>query len=169
MKITTHRTVILLVVVYGCEAWFLTLREKHRLRVFENRMVRKIFGLKRHDVTGEWRRLLNKELYDLQSSPNIIQVIKSRRMRWTGQVACMEERTGTYRVLVGQPERSDYFEDVGVYLSIIKKVDIQEVEWEGTNLTDLALVWLWIGTGGGLVSAVINLPVPKTVKNFFTS
>lgn len=81
----------------------------------------------------------------------------------------MEERTGTYRVLVGQPERSDYFEDVGVYLSIIKKVDIQEVEWEGTNLTDLALVWLWIGTGGRLVSAVINLPVPKTAKNFFTS
>jgi len=108
MKIKTYRTVILLVVVYGCEAWFLTLREKQRLRVFENRMVRKIFGPKRHDVTGEWRRLLNKELYELQSSPNIIEVTKSRRMRWTGQEACMEERTGAYRALVGKPEGRYY-------------------------------------------------------------
>jgi hypothetical protein len=138
MKIKTYRTMILLVVVYECEAWFLTLREKHRLKVFENRMLRKIFGPKRHEVTGEWRRLLNNELNDLQSSPNIIQVIKSRRMKWTGQVACMEERTGAYRGLVGQREGTDYFEDLGVYLSIIKKM-AQEVEWEGTNLTDLAL------------------------------
>jgi len=95
-----------------------TLREKHRLKVFENRMLRKILGPKRHKVTGEWRRLLKQELYDLQSSPNIIQVTKSRRMRWRGQVACMEERTGAYKVLVGQPEGRDYCEDLSVYLSI---------------------------------------------------
>ena len=63
MKIKTYKTIILLVVLYGCEAWFLTLREKHRLRVLKNRMLRKVFGPKRHEITGEWRRLLNKELF----------------------------------------------------------------------------------------------------------
>jgi hypothetical protein len=72
------------VVLYGCETWFLTLREEHRLRVFENRVLRRIFGPKRDKVTGGWRRLHNEELNDLYSSPNIIQVIKTRRMRWAG-------------------------------------------------------------------------------------
>jgi hypothetical protein len=84
MKIKTHRTVILPVVLYGCKAWSLTLREKHRLKMFENTMLRKICGPKRDDVTGKWRRLHNRELYHLYSSPNIIWVIKSRRMRWAG-------------------------------------------------------------------------------------
>jgi hypothetical protein len=122
-----------MVVLYGCEAWFLTLREKHRLRVSETRMLKKIPGPKRHEVTGEWRRLLNKELYDLQSSPNIIRVIKSRRMRWTGQVACMEERTGAYRFLVGQPEGRDYLEDLFMYLSIIRKWIFKK--WNGKTQT----------------------------------
>ena len=132
MKIKTHRTVSLLVVLYGCEAWFLTLRDKHRLRVFENRLLRKISGPKRHEVTGEWRRLLNNELHDLQSSPNIIWVIKSR-MRWTGQVACMEKRTAVYRVLVGQPEGRNYFEELSVYLSIIRKLTFKK--WNGKAQT----------------------------------
>jgi hypothetical protein len=68
-------------VLYGCEKWFLTLRKELRLRVFENRMLRKIFGLKRDEVTGDWRKLHNKELCDLYSSPSIIRIIKSRRMR----------------------------------------------------------------------------------------
>jgi hypothetical protein len=77
------------VVLYGCETWSLTLREGHRLRVFKNRVLRRIFGPKRDEVTGEWRRLHNEELNDLYSSPNIIRVIKSRRMRWVGHVAGM--------------------------------------------------------------------------------
>jgi hypothetical protein len=74
----------------------------HRLRVFENRVLRKIFGPKRGEITREWRRLHNKELSDLYCSPNTIRVIKSRRMRWAGQVARMEDREGAYRVLVGR-------------------------------------------------------------------
>jgi hypothetical protein len=80
------------------------LREERRLRVFENRVLRRVFGPKRDEVTGEWRKLHNEELNDLYSSPNIIWVIKSRIMRWAGHVACMEERRGAYRVLVGKPE-----------------------------------------------------------------
>jgi hypothetical protein len=72
--------------------WSLALREEHRLRVFENRVLRGIFGAKRDEVTGEWRRLLKEELYDLYSSSNIIRVIKSRRIRWTGHVVRVGER-----------------------------------------------------------------------------
>jgi hypothetical protein len=81
-----------------------TLREEHRLRVFENRVLRKIFGLKKDEVKGEWRRLHNEELNDLYSSPNIIRVIKSKRMRWAGHVARMGEGRGAYRILVESPE-----------------------------------------------------------------
>jgi len=87
MKI--YRTIILPVVLYGRETWLLTLREERRLRVFENRVLRRVFGPKRDQVTGKWRKLFNEELMDPYSSPNIIRVIKSRRMRWTGQVAHM--------------------------------------------------------------------------------
>jgi hypothetical protein len=80
------------------------LREKHRLRVFENRVLREIFGRKREEVTGEWRRLHNEELNDLYSSPNIIRVIKSRRMTWSGNVALIVDRRHAYRVLVRRPE-----------------------------------------------------------------
>jgi hypothetical protein len=95
--------IILPVVLYGCETWSLTLREEHRLRVFENRVLRRIFGLKRDEVTGEWKKLHNKELRDLYSSPSIIR-IKPRRMRWAGHVARMEEKRNVYRLLVGKPE-----------------------------------------------------------------
>jgi hypothetical protein len=80
------------------------LKEERRLRVFENRVLRIIFGPKRDEVTGEWRKLHKEELYDLHSSPNIIRVIKQRRMRWAGHVARMGERRGVFRVLVGKPE-----------------------------------------------------------------
>jgi hypothetical protein len=89
VKIKIYRTIILPVVLFGCESWSLTLREECRLRVFKNKVLRRIFGPKRDKVTGKWRRLHNKELYALYSSPNIIQVIKSRRLRWAGHVACM--------------------------------------------------------------------------------
>ena len=75
-------------VLYGCETWSLTLREEHRLRVFESRVLR-VFGPKRDEVTGEWRKLHKEELNDLYSLPNIVRVVKSRRMRWAGHVARM--------------------------------------------------------------------------------
>ena len=84
--------------------WSLTLREEHRLRVFENRVLRRVFGPKRDDVTGEWRKLHNEELSDLYSLPNIVRVVKSRRMIWAGHVARMGEGRGVHRVLVGKPE-----------------------------------------------------------------
>ena len=86
------------------EIWSLTLREEFRLRVFENRALRRIFGPRRDEVTGEWRKLRNEELNYMYSSPNIIRVIKSRIMRWTGHVERMGERRGVYGVLVGKPE-----------------------------------------------------------------
>jgi len=104
LKIKIYRTIILPVVLYGCETWSLTLREERRLRVFENRVLRRIFEPKRDEVTGEWRKLHNEDLNNLYSSPNILRVIKSRRMRWAGHVARMGEGRGVYRILVGKPE-----------------------------------------------------------------
>ena len=89
LKIKRYTTIILPVVLYGCETWSLTLREERRLRVFENRVLRRVFGPKRDEVTGEWRKSLNEELRDLYSLPNIVRVVKSRRMRWAGHVARM--------------------------------------------------------------------------------
>jgi len=104
LKIKIYRTIILPVVFYGCGTWSLIMREEHRLRGFENRMLR-IFGTKRDEVTSEWRKLHNEELNDLYSSPRIVQVIKSKRMRQVGHVAYMGEQRGLYRVLVGKPEQ----------------------------------------------------------------
>jgi hypothetical protein len=87
IKIRIYKSTILLVVLYWCETWSLTLREEHSLRVFENRVLRRIFGTKTDEVTGDWRKLHN-----LFSSPNIIRMINSRRMRWTGHVARMGRR-----------------------------------------------------------------------------
>jgi hypothetical protein len=92
------------VVLYGCETWSLALREELRLKVFENRVLRRIFGSKRDEVTGEWRKLHNKELHDLYSSPSIIRIIMSRRMRWAGHVVRMGEEMNSYRLIVGKPE-----------------------------------------------------------------
>jgi hypothetical protein len=101
VKIKICKTIILPVVLYEYETWYVTLREGHKLRVFENRVLRRIFGPKRDEITGEWRRLHNEELHILYSSPYIRQ-IKSRRMRWAGHVACRGEERKVFRVLVGK-------------------------------------------------------------------
>jgi len=103
LKIKIYRTIILPIELYGCETWSLILREECRLRVFENRVLR-VFGPKRDEVTGEWRKLHNEELRDLYFLPNIVRVVKLRRMGRAGHVARMGEGRGVYRVLVGKPE-----------------------------------------------------------------
>jgi hypothetical protein len=123
------------------------LREEQRLRVFENRVLRRVCGPKRDEVTGEWRRLHNKELTDLYSSPNIIRVIKSRRMRWVGRVARMVEKRCAYRILVGRPEgrrplgrpRHGWEDNI--------KMDLPEMGWGAWT----GLRWLRIGTGDELL------------------
>jgi len=89
LEIEIYRSIILPVVLYGYETWSLTLREERRLELFENRVLRRIFGPKRDKKTGEWRKLHNEELNDLYCSPSIVRVIKSRRMRWAAHVAPM--------------------------------------------------------------------------------
>ena len=96
LNINIYRIIILPAVLYGCETWSLTLREQRTLRVFENMVLRIIFGPNRDEIMGEWRRLHNEEPNDLYSSPDIVRVIKSRRMRWAGHVAHMGEERGLY-------------------------------------------------------------------------
>jgi hypothetical protein len=133
-------------VLYGCETWSLTLREKCRLRIYKNRVLRRIFGPQRDEVTREWRRLLNKELYALYSSPDIIRVIKLRRLRWSGDVA----RTGRgarQRVLMEKLRKGSHLEDPGVDGRIIIKWIFERFDggaWTGS-------IWLRTGTGGGLL------------------
>jgi hypothetical protein len=156
-KISIYITVILPVVLHWCETWSLTLREEHRLRVFENRVLRGIFGTKRDAVTGELRRLHNEELNGLYSSPNIIWVIKSRRKRWAGHVARMGEGRVAYRILVKRSEgkrplrRSRYRWKDNI------KMDLQEVEWQGMDWIDLSQDR---DRRRAVVNAVMNLRVP---------
>jgi hypothetical protein len=149
LKIKVYRTIILPVVLYGCEAWSLTLREEHRLRAFENRVLRRVFGPKRDEVTGKWRKLHNEELNDLYSLPSIVQVVKSRRMRWAGHVVRMGEGRVVHRVLVGKPEGRrplgrprHRWEDI--------KTDLQEVGGGGGDWMERAQdrdscehLWVW--------------------------
>jgi len=157
LKTKIYRNLILPVVLYECETWSLTLREERKLRVFEKMVLRRIFGPRRDEVTGEWRRLHNEELNDLYSSPNIVRVIKSRRMRWAVHVALMGEERGVCRVLVGKPEgKRPLGRPRRRWLNNIR-MDLQEM---GCSYMD------WIGLAQDrdrwrtLVSAVMNLRVP---------
>jgi hypothetical protein len=91
-------------VLYECETWSLTLREEDRLRLLDNMLLRRIFGPKRNEVIGGWRKLHNEDLHNLHFSPSIIRMIKSRRLRWARDVTRMGEKRNAYRILVGKPE-----------------------------------------------------------------
>ena len=104
-----YRTIILPAVLYGCETWSLTLREERKLRVFDNMVLSRIFGPRRDEVMGERRRLDNEELNDLYSSPNVVRVIKSRRMRWAGHVARMGEKRGRIGSWWGNRRERDHW------------------------------------------------------------
>ncbi|KAJ4433926.1 hypothetical protein ANN_16241 [Periplaneta americana] len=138
LKVRIYKTVILPVVLYRCETWTLTLREEQRLRVFENRVLRKIFGAKRDEVTGEWRKLHNTELHALYSSPDIIRNIKSRRLRWAGHVARMGESRNAYRVLVGRPEGKRPLGRPRRRWKYNIKMDLREVEYDGREWINFA-------------------------------
>jgi hypothetical protein len=121
------------------------LGEEHRLRIFENRVLR-IFGPKREE-DGSWRKLHDDELHSLYSSPNIVRVIKSRRMRWAGHVACMGEGRGVYRVLVGRPEGKRPLERPRRRWEDNIKMDLRETGIDGRT----GFAWLRMGFSGGLV------------------
>jgi hypothetical protein len=107
MKVKTRiYNIILPAVLYGCETWSLTFLEEHRLRVFENRVLRRIFGPTREEVMGGWRRLHNEELRDFYSSPSIIRMIKSKKIRWAGHIALMGQKRNAYRLFVGKLEEN---------------------------------------------------------------
>jgi hypothetical protein len=114
IKSKIYRIIILPVVLYKCETWSVTLREEHRLRVFENRVLRRIFGPKRDEVTGWWRRLHNEELYGAYSSLNIIRMIKSRKMGWTDMWHLWKTREVHTGIWWGDLRERDYLEDLGV-------------------------------------------------------
>ncbi|KAJ4447338.1 hypothetical protein ANN_09342 [Periplaneta americana] len=125
-------------VLYGCETWTLTLRVEQRLRVFGNKVLRKIFGAKRDEVTEEWRKLHNAELHALYSSPDIIRNFKSRRLRWARHVARMGEYRNAYRVLVGRPERKRPLGRPRRRWEDIIKIDLSEVGYDDGDWINLA-------------------------------
>jgi hypothetical protein len=156
LNIKIYETVILPVVLYGFEIWSLTLREEHRLRVLENRVLRKIFGPK-WEEDGTWRKLHNDELHSLYSSQNIVRLIKSRRMRWAGHVARMGDGRGVYGVLVGRREGKKPLERPRRRREDTIKMDLREIGVDGANWIRLAqdsVQWR------ACVNTVMNLRVP---------
>ena len=135
LKIKIYRNIILSVVLYGCENLSLALREERMLRVFENR---RIFGSKRNEVTREWRKLHNEEPNNTYSSPNVVRVIKSRRMRWVGHVARMGGEKSVYRVLMGRPECKRPLGRPRRRWEDNYKMDLQEGGCGGMKWTELA-------------------------------
>jgi hypothetical protein len=144
IKINNYRTRSLSVVLYGCETWWLTLREERRLRVFENRVLRRIFGPNRVELTRRWRKLHNEEHNGIYSS-NTIQGTKSSLTKGAGHVARMGKRRGAYRVLVGKPDGKRPLGRCRRRWKDNVKIDLQEVGWRAW----IGLIWLRIGTGGG--------------------
>jgi len=153
-------------VLYGCETWSLILKEKRRLRLFENRVLRRKCGPKRAEVTGKWRKLHNEELNDLYPSPNIVWVIKSKRMRWASHVARMGQSRGVYRVLMGTSERKRPLGKPRRRWEDTNKMDLQKVGCGGVDWIELAQdreKWRV------LVNAIMSLRVTYDAGNFLTS
>jgi hypothetical protein len=157
-KMRIYKTIILSVVLYGNETWSLALREAHRLRVFENRVLRRLFGPKRDEVTGEWRELHNEELCNLYSLPSIIRIINSRRMRWAGHVARIGKKWNACRLLVGKAEgkrqpgrlKRRWVDNI--------RMDVEQVGWGNVNWIDLAQDrnrWR------ALVNSVLSFRIPQ--------
>jgi hypothetical protein len=157
VKVRIYKTIILPVVLDGCETWSLTVREEHKPRVFANRVLRIIFGSKRVGATGGWSKLHNEELHNLCFSPSTIRIIKSRRMGWAGHVARMGERRNVYRLLVGKPEGKRPLGRLRRRWKANIKMDLLEV---GLNVVD------WLGLAQdryrwrAVVNSVMNLRVP---------
>jgi hypothetical protein len=151
------------VILYECETWSLTLREEHRLRVPKNRVPRRISGPKRDEIIRGWTNLHNEELHNLYSLPNIIRMIKPRKMRWAGQVPRTGEKRNAFRVLAGKPEgikplgkpRHRWEDDI--------IIDLREIGWGGTD-------WIILAQDRGQwqapVNMVMNLQVPYNVGKF---
>jgi hypothetical protein len=152
IRIRIYKTIMLPVVLCGRETWFLTVREEHKLRVFENRVLRRIFGAKRNEVMGRWTKR-----HDLFSSPSIIRIIKSMRMRWAGHVARMGEKRNTYRLLVGKSEGKSPLERPRRRWFDNMKMDLVEIEWSGVD-------WIFLAQdkekSRAFVNTVMNLQVP---------
>jgi len=144
LKIKIYRIIILPVVVYGCETWSLTMREERWLKVFGNRVFRRIFGSKRDELTGERRKLHNEKLNDLYCSLNTVRVIKSKRMRWAGHVACMGRGEVYIGFWWGSLKEGAHWGDPGVDGKIIIRWISRK--WDVGVWTGLS--WLRIGTGG---------------------
>jgi hypothetical protein len=166
IKIRIYKTIILPVVLYGCETWSVTLRKEHGLRMFENEVLRRIFGLKRDEVMEGCRKLHNEKLHNLYSLPSIIRMIKSRRMRWAGHLARMGNKRNTYRILEGEPEgkrplgrpRHRWVDNI--------QMDLRKICWGDMDWIDLAQdrdQWR------SLVSMVLNLWVSINVGKFLSN
>jgi hypothetical protein len=165
LKIKIHIIIILPVVLYGCETWSLTLKGERRLRVFETGVLRRIFWFKGDEVTGEWRKLHNKELNGLYCSPKTIRVMKPRK-RWAGHVARMGERRGVYSVLVGKPEGKSPLGSPGRRWEDKIKMDLQEVGCGGMEWINMAQNrdrWR------SVVQAAMNHRVTQNAGNLLTS
>jgi hypothetical protein len=134
IKIRIYKTIILSVVLYGRETLSLTLREEHRLREFENRVLRRIFGPKRDEVMGGWRKVHNEDLHNLYSLPSMIRIIMSRKIRWTGHVARMEAKRNANRILVRKPVRK-------------RSLERPRRRWMGNIKMDLIERMGWYGLG----------------------
>jgi hypothetical protein len=147
LKVRIYKTIILPAVLYGCKTWSLTLRDEHRLRMFQNRVLRRIYGPKSDEVMGEWRTMHNGELHNLYLSPDIIRQIKSRRMRCVGHVAHMREGRNVYRVLMGKPERKRPLGRPRYRWEDGLKMDLREIGWGVWS----GFTWLRIGITGRLL------------------